>query len=113
MAIFEQLFALVALSCAVENGDADLAMIPIDNSLAGRVSDIHHFLPTSPLHIVGEHFLRVRFALLGVPGARLDDVRTVHSHVHALGQCRKILREGGWRVLVSEDTAGAAREVAD
>jgi prephenate dehydratase len=106
-ASFEDCFA------AVENGDADLAMIPIDNSLAGRVSDIHHFLPTSPLHIVAEHFLRIRFALLGVPGARLADIRTVHSHVHALGQCRRVIREHGLTPVISGDTAGAAREVVE
>jgi prephenate dehydratase len=106
-ASFEDCFA------AVENGDADLAMIPIDNSLAGRVADIHHFLPASPLHIVGEHFLRIRFALLGVPGATLDDVRAVHSHVHALGQCRKVIREHGLVPVISGDTAGAAREVKE
>jgi prephenate dehydratase len=106
-ASFEDCFA------AVENGEADLAMIPIDNSLAGRVSDIHHFLPTSPLHIVAEHFLRIRFALLGVPGARLADIRTVHSHVHALGQCRRVIREHGLTPVISGDTAGAAREVRE
>jgi prephenate dehydratase len=106
-ASFEDTFA------AVETGDADLAMIPIDNSLAGRVADIHHFLPTSPLHIVGEHFLRIRFALLGVPGAVLDDVKTVHSHVHALGQCRRVISEHGFQPIISGDTAGAAREVKE
>jgi prephenate dehydratase len=106
-ASFEDVFA------AVESGDADLAMIPIDNSLAGRVADIHHFLPTSPLHIVGEHFLRIRFALLGVPGATLDHVKTVHSHVHALGQCRRVIREHDFVPVISGDTAGAAREVSE
>jgi prephenate dehydratase len=104
---FEDCFA------AVENGDADLAMIPIDNSIAGRVSDIHHFLPTSGLHIVGEHFLRIRFALLGVPGSTLGEVKTVHSHVHALGQCRRVIREHGFVPVISGDTAGAAREVKE
>jgi prephenate dehydratase len=107
IASFEDCFA------AVENGDADLTMIPIDNSVAGRVADIHHFLPTSPLHIVAEHFLRIRFALLGVPGATLDGVETVHSHVHALGQCRKVIREHGFVPVISGDTAGAAREVKE
>ncbi|HEX3929760.1 MAG TPA: prephenate dehydratase [Nocardioides sp.] len=106
-ASFEDCFAVV------ENGEADLAMIPIDNSLAGRVSDIHHFLPTSPLHIVAEHFVRIRFALLGIPGTRLDDVRTVHSHVHALGQCRRVIRQHGLVPVISGDTAGAAREVKE
>jgi len=106
-ASFEDVFA------SVESGEADLAMIPIDNSLAGRVADIHHFLPTSPLHIVGEHFLRIQFTLMGVPGSTLQTIRTVHSHVHALGQCRKVIRELGLVPVISGDTAGAAREVAD
>lgn len=106
-ASFEDVFA------AVESGEAQLAMIPIDNSIAGRVADIHHFLPDSGLHIVAEHFLRIRFHLMGVPGARLEDVRTVRSHVHALGQCRKIIRAHGLTPLISGDTAGAAREVAE
>jgi prephenate dehydratase len=106
-ASFEDVFAAVA------NGDAELAMIPIDNSIAGRVADIHHFLPTSGLHIIAEHFLRIQFSLLGVPGSSLDTIKTVHSHVHALGQCRKIIRERGLTPIISGDTAGAAREVAD
>ena len=106
-ASFEDVFA------AVESGDADLAMIPIDNSIAGRVADIHHFLPTSDLHIVAEHFLRIQFTLMGVDGASLDTIKTVHSHVHALGQCRKVIRELGLTPLISGDTAGAAREIAE
>jgi prephenate dehydratase len=106
-ASFEDVFA------AVESGEADLAMIPIDNSIAGRVADIHHFLPGSGLHIVAEHFLRIRFCLMGIPGARLDQIKTVHSHVHALGQCRKIIREHGLTPVISGDTAGAAREVVE
>jgi prephenate dehydratase len=114
-ASFEDVFA------AVEGTDgpggtepvADLAMIPIDNSLAGRVADIHHFLPASSLHIIGEHFLRIRFHLMALPGVQLGDVRTVHSHVHALGQCRKIIREHGLVPVISGDTAGAAREIAE
>ncbi|WP_372728850.1 prephenate dehydratase [Nocardioides sp.] len=106
-ASFEDVFA------AVESGDAQLAMIPIDNSLAGRVADIHHFLPGSSLHIIAEHFLRIRFNLMALPGAGLDTLRTVHSHLHALGQCRKIIREHGLTPVISGDTAGAAREVAE
>jgi prephenate dehydratase len=97
---------------AVTDGTAALAMIPIDNSIAGRVADIHHLLPESGLHIVGEHFLPIHFQLMTVPGARLEDIRTVRSHVHALGQCRKIVRDNGWSTVVTDDTAGAAREVA-
>lgn len=106
-ASFEDVFA------AVTSGDAELAMIPIDNSIAGRVADIHHFLPTSDLHIIGEHFLRIQFALMGVRGATLETIRTVHSHVHALGQCRRVIREHGLTTVISGDTAGAAREIAE
>ena len=106
-ASFEDVFA------AVESGEADLAMIPIDNSIAGRVADIHHFLPDSGLHIIGEHFLRIQFSLMAVPGASIDTLRTVHSHVHALGQCRKVIREHGLVPVIAGDTAGAAREVAE
>ncbi|KUN18162.1 prephenate dehydratase [Streptomyces antibioticus] len=98
---------------AVTLGAADVAVIPVDNSAAGRVADVHHLLPESGLFIVAEYFLAIRFDLMSVPGATLDQVECVRSHVHALGQCRKILREGGWRTLVSDDTAGAAREVAE
>ncbi len=106
-ASFEDVFA------AVENGDAELAMIPIDNSIAGRVADIHHFLPDSGLHIIAEHFLRIRFHLMGVRGATLETITTAHSHVHALGQCRKIIRKYDLKPVISGDTAGAAREVAE
>jgi len=106
-ASFEDVFAAVA------SRDADLAMIPIDNSIAGRVADIHHFLPTSDLHIVAEHFLPIQFSLLGVPGSSLKTIKTVHSHVHALGQCRKVIKQYGLTSVISGDTAGAAREVAD
>ncbi|MFB7494536.1 prephenate dehydratase [Streptomyces sp. NPDC056161] len=98
---------------AVTLGTADLAVIPVDNSAAGRVADVHRLLPESGLFVIAEYFLAIRFDLMGVPGAALSDVECVRSHVHALGQCRKVLREGGWRTLVSDDTAGAAREVAE
>ncbi len=98
---------------AVSTGAAGLAMIPVDNSIAGRVADIHHLLPESGLHIVGEHFLPIHFQLLGLPGSSLDAIRTVRSHVHAIGQCRKVIREHGWSTVVADDTAGAAREVAE
>ena len=97
---------------AVTEGRARLAMIPIENSLAGRVADIHHLLPASGLFIIAEHFQRVNHNLLGVPGAALSDLKAVHSHVHALGQCRKLIRELGLKPEVHADTAGAARQVA-
>jgi prephenate dehydratase len=106
-ATFEDAFAALA------DGSADLAMIPIENSIAGRVADIHALLPASGLHIVGETFLPIHFQLLAAPGARIEDLRTVHSHVHALGQCRNIIRRHRLKPVVASDTAGAAREVAE
>ena len=97
---------------AMTEGEVDLAMIPIENSIAGRVADIHHLLPESKLHIVGEHFMPIHFALMGVPGATEGEITTVRSHSHALSQCRRLIREHAWRPVVADDTAGAAREVA-
>jgi prephenate dehydratase len=104
---FEDAFA------AVQDGQAELAMIPIENSIAGRVADIHHLLPTSGLHIVGEHFLPIHFQLMSVAQADLGTIKHVYSHVHALGQCRKIIRKLGLKAHVAGDTAGSAREVAE
>ncbi len=98
---------------ALRSGRADLAMIPIDNSLAGRVADIHHLMPNSGLHIIGEWFLPVQHQLLAPKGATLKTIRTVESHVHALGQCRKLIRKLGLKAVVAADTAGSAREVAE
>ena len=97
---------------AISDGSADLGMIPIENSLAGRVADIHHLMPESGLYIVGEHFLRVRHQLLGTEGAGLDTIKSVLSHPMALGQCRHSLRELKFAPVSTADTAGAAREVA-
>ena len=98
---------------AISEGRADLGMIPIENSLAGRVADIHHFLPGSGLYIIGEYFLPIHFHLLGVKGAKIEDLRSVYSHVHALGQCRKIIRKYDLKPVTTGDTAGSAREVAE
>ncbi len=97
---------------AVEEGRAALGMIPIENSQAGRVADIHHLLPDSGLYIVGEHYQPVNHQLLAVPGTKLEQIETVHSHVQALDQCRANLRELGLRPQVHADTAGAARDIA-
>ncbi|MBV6659097.1 MAG: prephenate dehydratase [Devosiaceae bacterium] len=97
---------------AVEEGDAELAMIPIENSVAGRVADIHHLLPDARLHITGEHFLPIHHQLLALPGTALEDVRSAQSHVMALGQCRKFMRQHGLRAVVGADTAGSARQIA-
>lgn len=98
---------------AVETGKADLAMIPIENTIAGRVADIHHLLPESRLHIVGEYFLPIHFQLMVLPGTRIEDIKSVHSHIHGLGQCRKVIRRHRWKAVVEGDTAGAARVVAE
>ncbi|MDO9127475.1 MAG: prephenate dehydratase, partial [Parvibaculum sp.] len=104
---FEDVFA------AVNEGRARLGMIAVENSLAGRVADVHHLIPGAGLYIVGEHFLRVRHQLLGLKGAKLEDLKSVHSHVHALGQCRRVIRDLGLKAVVAADTAGAARQIAD
>jgi prephenate dehydratase len=98
---------------AVSSGHAALAMIPIENSVAGRVADIHHLLPDAGLFIIAEHFLPIRFQLMAPNGATLSGIKDVYSHVHALGQCRKILRKLSVTAHVAGDTAGAARQVAE
>ncbi|MEZ5857195.1 MAG: prephenate dehydratase [Hyphomicrobiaceae bacterium] len=98
---------------AVQSGEAAYAMIPIENSLAGRVADIHHLLPNSGLYIVGEHFLPIRHQLMGVKGAKVEEITDLYSHVHALGQSRKLIRKYGLKPHVAGDTAGAARQVAE
>src|SRR5258706_10018824 len=101
---FEDAFA------AVSEKRADRAMIPIENSVAGRVADVHHLMPSSGLHIIAEHFQRVNHQLLAPAGATLQTVKTVRSHVHALGQCRKMIRELKLEAVVAGDTPGAAAE---
>ena len=98
---------------AVKGGDCALAMIPVENSIAGRVADVHHLLPASGLKIVGERFKPIRFQLMANPGTRLEDVRTVASMPIALGQCRAVLRRLGARAEPAGDTAGAARALAE
>lgn len=104
---FEDTFA------AVREEIAEEAMIPIDNSSAGRVADIHHLLPNSGLHIIGEHFQKVEHQLLAPAGVKLQDIKVVRSHVHALSQCRKIIQQHNWKPIVHADTAGAAAELAE
>jgi len=98
---------------AVKAGEARLAMIPIENSVAGRVADIHHLLPDAALYIVGEHFLRVRHQLMAAPGATLKTIKRVLSHTQALGQCRRKLIELGVKPVPEADTAGSARMVSE
>ena len=106
-ASFEDVFAVV------RDGQAGRAMIPIENSVAGRVADIHHLLPESGLHIVGEHFQRVNHKLLAPKGAAIKTLERVLSHEQALSQCRNFLRQNGLAPAVYADTAGAAQFVAE
>ncbi len=104
---FEDAFA------AVSDGAAKYAMIPIENSVAGRVADVHHLIPESNLYVIAERFLPVKHQLLGLPGATLQGLKRVRSHPQALGQCRKLLREMKLEAVKTADTAGAAREIAE
>lgn len=110
-----------ALSCrtfedvieTVRRGEADLAMLPVENSTYGRVADIHQLLPSSGLHIISEAFVRVHINLLAVPGTQLDQVRSAMSHTMLLGQCRDFLRQHGIAALTGADTAGSAKHIAE
>lgn len=97
---------------AVHDGEASLAMVPVENSVAGRVADIHHLLPDGGLHIIGEYYQRINHHLLVLPGTKVAQVRTVRSHIQALSQCRGTLRRLGIRPVTHADTAGAAEEIA-
>ncbi len=97
---------------AVQEGQADLAVIPVDNNLAGRVADVHHLIPKSGLSIIGEYFMPIRFALMGVRGAQVSDLQHVYSHVHAFPQCRGVVKRLGLQTHIHADTAGAAADVA-
>jgi len=106
-ATFEDAFA------AVSNKEADLAMIPVENSVAGRVADIHHLMPRSNLNIIAEYFLPINHQLLGVKGAKIEDLKAVQSHIMALGQCRNVIRKLGLTPVIGADTAGSARQIAE
>jgi prephenate dehydratase len=106
-ATFEEAFE------AVKSGAADLGMIPVENSIAGRVADVHHLLPSSGLYIVGEKFKPIRFQLMANPGVKLEDVREAASMPIALAQCRKSLKKLGVKLVQASDTAGAAKELAE
>jgi prephenate dehydratase len=97
----------------VEEGRAELAMVPVENSIAGRVADIHHLLPSSGLYITGEHFQRVNHHIMAPRGAKLEDLTHVHSHAQGLAQCRNRIRGLGLKPVMHADTAGAAKDVAE
>ena len=98
---------------AVRSGACALALIPVENSLAGRVADVHHLLPSSGLKIVGERFMPIRFQLMANKGAWLEGLRTVTSQAIALAQCRKVIKKLGLEAHPVYDTAGAARMLAE
>ncbi len=97
---------------AVQNNIADLAMVPVENSTAGRVADIHHLLPDSGLYIISEYFQKINHRLLGITGSKLEDIKEVHSHEQGLAQCRRRLAELKIRPVIHPDTAGAAKDVS-
>ena len=97
---------------AVSSGKADLAMIPVENTLAGRVSDIYHLLPEGGLFIIGEQFLPIHHQLLALPGSKLTDIKMARSHTMALGQVRHYLSKMNISPVTDVDTAGAARRVS-
>ena len=97
---------------ALRDGTVELALIPVDNTIAGRVADVHHLLATSDFYITGEYFLPIDFCLMAVKGAKITDLKDVYTHVHAIPQCRKIIRELFLKSHVHPDTAGAAADVA-
>ena len=98
---------------SLKNDEVDLAMIPIENSIAGRVSDIHRLMPTSDVHIIGESFLKVQHCLMSLKDSSIEDIKSVKSHEMALSQCRKSIIELGLEPIVSADTAGSAREISE
>ena len=104
---FEDVFA------AMKEGKARLAMIPVENSLHGRIADIHHLLPDSGLYITGEHFVRIHHQLMAPKSATLEGLKSVMSQTPALGQCRNIIRSLGLQMIVGADTAGSARKVSE
>lgn len=96
---------------AVREKRADLAMIPVDNTLAGRVADVHYLMPGGKLRIIGEHFQPIRHCLLGIPGAATEDLTDVYSHVHALPQCREFIKDNHLKSHVCADTASGASDI--
>jgi len=98
---------------AVKDGRAELAMLPVENSTYGRVADIHHLLPETGLHIIGEHFVRVHINLMAVPGTKLSQVKQAMSHTVLLGQCRTFLKNHSIAPRTGVDTAGSAKQVAE
>ncbi len=104
---FEEMFE------AVREKQADFAIVPIENSRAGRVADTQRLIPESNLKIVGEYFLEVNHYLMGVAGATMDDIKFIHSHEQAIAQCRNNILNFNKEMVVVADTAGAAKMIAE
>lgn len=104
--------SFAAAFAQVSSGAAKLAMIPVENTVAGRVSDIYHLLPEGGLSIISEQYLAVHHQLLAIPGTKLSEIKTARSHPMALGQVRKRLSSMGIKPIADVDTAGAAQSVA-
>ena len=106
-ATFEETFKV-----AFDNEEYKI-VIPLENSLAGRVADIHYLLPKYKLQIHAEHFQKVEHNLLARKNSKLEDIKYVRSHAQAIGQCQKIIMENKYKTIISADTAGSAKELAD
>ena len=105
-ATFEEMFA------CVRDGQADIALVPIENSQAGRVADTQRLIPDSDLNIIGEYFLEVRHNLLVIPGAKINDVKRIHSHEQGIAQCRNKIIKLNKEMIIAADTAGSAKKIS-
>jgi len=106
-ATFEEMFA------CVRDGQADIALVPIENSQAGRVADTQRLIPDSDLNIIGEYFLEVRHNLLAIPGAKISDIKRIHSHEQGIAQCRKKIIKLNKEMVIAADTAGSAKKISE
>ena len=104
---FEETFKV-----AYDNEDYKI-VIPLENSLAGRVADSHYLLPKYKLQIHAEHFQKVEHNLLARKDSSLEDIKFVRSHAQAIGQCQKIIMDNNYKTIISADTAGSAKELSD
>ena len=104
---FEEMFA------CVRNNKADIALVPIENSQAGRVADTQRLIPDSDLNIIGEYFLEVRHNLLAIPGAKINDIKKIHSHEQGIAQCRNNIIRLNKEMIIAADTAGSAKKISE
>jgi prephenate dehydratase len=98
---------------SVRTNESNIGLIPVENSVAGRVAEIHSLMHKTPLKIVGEYFMKVELHLLGVKKIKINQVKNVRSHIHALSQCRKFIKKNKIKMIVTPDTALAAKEVSE